>query len=149
MTIFIREAIQRVYATTGKSCVKSATVEATTMITINESGAVVANTCLIIQLIMSGISLILYIPWLISNTPVGPAMRAIKESIYFTTLLGDSNYSEHLRGLCNAPTHAIWQALDVVVRVGESVATRDDEVGFITLDKPKFVRELTNGRKYA
>ena len=88
-------------------------------------------------------------PWLISNVPAGPAIRALNESIYFTTLLADSNLGDNLKGLCNAPTHAIWQSLDVIVRIGESIMTQDEAVGHITMDKPKVVRPLINARRYA
>ena len=89
-----------------------------------------------------------YIPWMLNSSPAGPAIRAVKESIYFTTLLSDSNLGDNIRGLCNAQTFSIWQALDVRVRVGEHVESIDEDVGHITMDKPKMVRPLVNGRKY-
>jgi hypothetical protein len=50
--------------------------------------------------------------------------------------------------LCNAQTHMIWQALDVIVRIGESIQTVSEEVGHVAMDKPKLVRNLVNGKKY-
>ena len=73
----------------------------------------------------------------------------MSESIYFTALLADSNLSDNLKGLCNAPTHAVWQSLDIVVRIGESIMTQDEEIGHITMDKPKVVRPMVNARRYA
>ena len=93
-------------------------------------------------------AILAYVPWIVTNVPLSPSIRAMKENIYFTTLLADSNMGDNLKGLCNAPTHQIWQSLDIVVRIGESIMTQDEEVGHITLDKPKVVRPLVNARRY-
>ena len=100
-------------------------------------------------MIFNGLAVAAYIPWLFSSVPAGPAIRAMNESIYFTALLADSNLSDNLKGLCNAPTHAVWQSLDIIVRIGESIMTQDEAVGHITMDKPKVVRPMVNARRYA
>ena len=119
------------------------------MLSIAPYGAQFAYSALCIQLILSICGTLAFIPWLLNHTPAGPAIRAVKESAYFTTLLADSSFGDNLRGLCNAPTFAIWQSLDLVVQIGESMETVEDLNGHITMDKKKLVRRLTNGRKYA
>lgn len=89
-----------------------------------------------------------FIPWLLSVAPVVPAIRAVKESAYFTTQLPYSTFGDNLHGLCNASTFATWQSLDIIVQIGESVETTTDRNGYITMDKKKLVRPLVNGRKY-
>jgi hypothetical protein len=147
-TIILRGAIQRTYSTEGVQCVRNIVIADQSKLTIAEYGYQCAVAALTIQLIFSLVSFIAFLPWLANQAPVGPAMRAVKDFIYFTTLLGDSNYSDNIRNLCNAQTFAIWQGLDVIVRVGEAVDTQDEDMGRITMDKTKLVRPLVNGRKY-
>jgi hypothetical protein len=148
-TILFRAGIQRSYATEGNKCVRNIVDPAQTILSMSDYGYQTALAALIIQLIFNAISAAAFVPWLLSNVPAGPAIRAMNESIYFTTLLADSNLGDNLKGLCNAPTHAIWQSLDVIVRIGESIMTQDEVVGHITMDKPKVVRPLVNARCYA
>jgi hypothetical protein len=147
-TILLRSAIQRTYGSKGARCTRNVIVESQAMLRIKTYGGQSAIVALVIQLVFAAFSAAAFLPWFLNKAPAGPAIRAVKESVYFTTLLADSNFSDNLRGLCNAPTFAIWQGLDIVVRVGESVESMDDEVGHITMDKPKLVRPLTNGRRY-
>ena len=42
-----------------------------------------------------------------------------------------------------------WRELDIVVRVGENVKTKEDPVfGKILIAKPRMVREFTVGKQY-
>jgi len=146
--IMMRGAIQRSYGHDGSTCIRNAEVEGVATMTMQSYGVTAAVVALVLQLIASFFSLFMFVPWLMSDCPSGPAIRAVKDNIYFTTLLADSNFSDHIRGLCNAPSYAIWQGLDIVVRVGESIESVEEEVGHITMDKPKLVRPMVNGRKY-
>jgi len=148
-TILMRAGIQRSYGANGDKCVRNTVVAGQSVFLLEYYGVAAAYIALVFQLVASLCSVAAFVPWMLSDKPAGPAIRAVKESIYFTTLLADSNFSDHIRGLCNAPSYAIWQGLDVIVRVGEAVDSVDDEVGHITMDKPKLVRPMTNGRKYA
>ena len=147
-TILLRAGIQRTYSTEGVSCIRNVVLETKSKLTIGDYGFKTAVVMLTSQLIFSVAAMLAFVPWLINTSPAGPAIRAVKEFIYFTTLLGDSNYSDNIRNLCNAQTFAIWQGLDVKVRVGEAVDTVDEDMGRITMDKIKIVRQLVNGRKY-
>jgi hypothetical protein len=147
-TIILRAAIQRSYTTKGATCVRNIVVEDQSMMSSLSYGIQSGLALLIIQQILCTLSAFAFIPWLINSSPATPAIRAVKENAYFTTLLADSNFSENIRGLCNAPTFAIWQALDATVKVGESVESMEEDVGHIVMEKPKLVRPLVNGRKY-
>jgi hypothetical protein len=147
-TIILRASIQRSYATKGAFCIRNIVVEDQSVLAVDSYGLQGAYAILSIQLIFSILALSAFVPWILNSAPAGPGIRAVREGPYFTTLLADSNFSDNIRGLCNAPTFAIWQGLDVRVRVGEAVETMDDEVGHIVMDKAKMVRQLVNGRKY-
>ena len=147
-TMLLRAAIQRSYNTKGAKCTRNVVIESSSKLTIYPYGATTVVVAMSIQLLLSFIAAMAFIPWFLSESPAGPGIRAVREAIYFTALLADSNFSENIRSLCNAPTFAIWQGLDVVVRVGEAVETVDEDMGRITMDKPKMVRKLVNGRKY-
>jgi len=75
-------------------------------------------------------------------------VRAIKDSIFFTTLLCSTTIDNGFHELCNSPTHELWQALDVNVRIGETIQTMSEDVGHVTMDKPKLVTGLKNGKRY-
>ena len=148
-TLMFRAGVQRTYATSGAKCVRNIVDVVNTALKMEQYGVDSSLAAVCIQLIFNVFAIVAFIPWLLSNVPASPAIRAQQESIYFTTLLADSNLGDNLKGLCNAPTHAIWQSLDIVVRIGESIMTQDEEIGHITMDKPKVVRPLVNARKYA
>lgn len=83
-----------------------------------------------------------------SESPIGPAVRILTEKVYMIALIKTSSVQVGIDQLCNAPTHQIWQNLDIVLKVGESVQTVHEETGHIVLDKYKMVKPLKNGRKY-
>jgi len=147
-TLAGRSGIQRAFATEGKDCVRNVDIPNTSLVHMKDYAAKAAFVGLVLQLILSFVSVVSFVPWLLSASPIGPAVKVVQNAEYFTTFLRSSSLQSNLEGLCNAPAHAIWQALDVVVRVGEAVGSRDDVIGVLTLDKPKMVRELVNGRKY-
>jgi len=147
-SISLRSGIMRTFDTYGSDCTKNVAIENTSQVHISDYAAIAAYIGLIFQLIMSVGGCLAFVPWVISQSPIGPAVRIIQHSEYFTTFLRNSSIASNLEGLCNAPKHSIWQALDVNVRVGEAVGSRDEVVGTLTLDKPKMVRELINGRRY-
>lgn len=100
------------------------------------------------QIIVTMISGLAFIPWMLSSNPILPAMRFMKEKIYMIALIKTCKVNFGGDQLCNAPSFQIWQSLDLVLKIGESVQTINDEAGHITLDKPKMVKALVNGRRY-
>jgi len=147
-TMLLRVGIQRTFSTRGNSCVRNADVSDESIVNMKDYAYKCAVAGLAIQLILSVFASIAFVPWLLAENPLGPVVRVVTDNEYFTTFIRGSTIASNLDGLSNAPKHAIWQCLDIVVRVGESIATRDDTIGVLTLDKPKLVRGLTNGKKY-
>jgi hypothetical protein len=88
-----------------------------------------------IQLLFSFMSLFVAMIWLIHPIPLGPAIRIIKDPTYFMALLAESSFSVLLHGASNAQRFVIWQALDTVVRIGETLEPLDDSVGKIKMDR--------------
>jgi hypothetical protein len=140
--IVTRAAIQRSYSHAGAICTRRITINSQSVVKIYKYGVQTSMAILIIQLCFVGMAAAAFIPWLLNPKPVGPAVRVVREASYFTTLLSDSNFSDGLRGLANSPTYAVWQALDLIVRVGEAMDSIDDDVGHIAMDKPKLSKFL-------
>ena len=128
-TILLRAGMQRTFNHQGNKCTRNVVLPQDSSLTIQKYGLQTVQAMLSLQLIFTAIAIIAFLPWLLAESPIGPAVRAVHESIYFTALLADSNFSENIRNLCNAPTFAIWQGLDTIVRVGEAVETVDEDVG--------------------
>jgi hypothetical protein len=132
-TILLRAAMQRTYSVKGNTCIRNVFVEGSAIMYMNSYGVIVSLVILSIQLIASVLAAAAFIPWFLQETPIGPGVRLIKENIYFMTVVNSSGYIQGFQELCNAPTHTIWQILDQVVRIGESLSTRADVVGHIIL----------------
>lgn len=111
-------------------------------------GFMISICIIIFQMTVTILSGLAFIPWLLSNNPIGPAVRFLNEKIYMIALLRTSNVHSGIDQLCNAPSFQIWQNLDLVLKIGESVLTMSEEAGHIVLDKAKMVKPLVNGRRY-
>ena len=140
--------MQRTYSVKGNSCIRNVVVESASIMKMDHYAVGVSIFILVCQLVACCLALAAFIPWLLSAIPIGPGVRIVKEDIYFLTLVNSAGIIQGMNELCNAPAHTIWQTLDVVVRIGESLATRSEVVGHITMDKPKLIRSLTNGKQY-
>jgi hypothetical protein len=103
---------------------------------------------ILIQLVITITGFLICSIFLSLKNPVGPGIRAFKEDAYFSTLLIKFNFRDSINGLANTPTAAFWQNLDYQVKIGESFHSIQMDVGKISLDKPKLVGQLTNGKKY-
>ncbi|KAJ3308810.1 hypothetical protein HDU76_003807, partial [Blyttiomyces sp. JEL0837] len=87
-----------------------------------------------VQLALSFMALVLSMIWYIHPSPLTPAIRVIRDPTYFMSVLCDSSFGVFLNGTCNAQRHVIWQALDTVVRIGETLEALDENVGKIKMD---------------
>ncbi|KAI9342020.1 hypothetical protein BDR26DRAFT_859944 [Obelidium mucronatum] len=148
--ILFKGAIQRTYTPAATQCSKKNTrISHQSKIGMQMQGFYITLAMLSIQMAISICSIGAFIVWFLSPNPIGPAVRATHESIYLMTLLTSSPHlGVGINELCNAETYAIWQRLDVVCRIGESLDTLEDEVGKIIVDKPSLVRPIQNGKKY-
>ena len=146
--ILLRAGMQRTFSVTGTSCIKNVAIEGQTHVKMEDYSVWAGVFLLSYQLLITIIAMAGFIPWMLCKDPIGPAVRILSENIYFTTLLNSSSVNNGFHELCNAQTHMIWQSLDVIVRIGESIQTVSEEVGHVTMDKPKLIRKLVNGKKY-
>lgn len=146
--ILYRAAVQRSYNTKPMYCVRNQEQTDRTFVKLKKYGYQTAIVFLVIHWVVTILSLLSFVPWLLSKTPILPAVRAVHEGVYFTVLLMNSSMTENLDMMNNAPTYAIWHNLDKVVKVGEHVSSIEEDVGVIIMDKPKVVKPLKNGRRY-
>ena len=145
--MIVRGGVQRTHTVTGNVCGKNIALEGRSKVSMQTYSLQSGVILLAIQIAVSVIALAGFVPWFLSEHPIGPAIRALKEKAYFMTILNSST-NAGLHELCNAQTHQVWQALDNVVRIGESIQTVSEEVGHVSMDRPKLIRSLVNGKKY-
>ncbi|KAJ3200154.1 hypothetical protein HDU82_009139 [Entophlyctis luteolus] len=147
--ILFKAAIQRTYTPQATSCPRRSTMDTTQSVLVMQgAGYNLTVMFLVIQLAISILSASAFLLWFASPHPIGPAVRATRESVYLLALLYSSRVGNGLPDMCNAETFTIWQKLDVEVRIGESVETVEEETGRICMEKVSMVRGLTNGRQY-
>jgi hypothetical protein len=146
--ILLRGGMQRTLSVIGNSCLKRVEVNSITLLSMHSYGVEVANIILSLHLTVCVFSLLAYIPWFLSEDCIGPGIRIIQNQPYFSTLVSCSRLAMGTDEMCNAPAYQIWQRMDVVMRVGESIDTVDDEMGHLILDKPKMVSGIKNGKRY-
>ena len=118
--------------------------------TMGSQGATIGFIFVSGMLIMTFLSFIPYLLWLLCNEPIGPAIRLAAERTYFSILLESQSSGEILKGIFGGSEDGeIWAQLDFQIRVGESLSTKDDrDLGKIVMDKPKFVVPLSKLKKY-
>ena len=73
--------------------------------------------------------------WFYEGTVITPAIKAISDPVYLIALLSESPFMDMVRGTVNSQRHVIWQSLDVVVRIGESLDIIDENIGKIRMDR--------------
>ena len=146
--IVLRAGMQRTFSVKGNTCTRNVIAEGYSFVNMAKYAVGVALFIASVQLFITILAIAAFIPWFLSEAPIGPGSRIILDNVYFLSLINSSGYIQGFSELCNATTFTIWQAVDVVARIGESLTTRAEIVGHIVLDKPKVVRPLTNGKKY-
>jgi hypothetical protein len=147
-TILLRAGMQRTFSTKGDVCVKNVAVGGASVVTMTPDGIKIVCVIIGFHLLVCLIAIGAYVPWLINEDPILPCIRVLKDNIYFSTLLNSSSINTGFYELCNAPSHAMWQAIDLIARIGETIQTVSEEIGHICMDKPKLVRKLVNGKRY-
>jgi hypothetical protein len=145
--MLFKAGIQRTYVAQGMQCPRQ-TKTGTSSMTMTKTGVMILDIFLSVQIIICFISLLAYLVWFFSPYPLGPAIRATHDYIYFVTLLAPTQMTTGLYELGNSESFFIWQELDIFGRIGEAIHTIDQPTGRIVLDKPNLVRPLQNGRKY-
>ncbi|KAK5666795.1 hypothetical protein BDV3_005941 [Batrachochytrium dendrobatidis] len=148
IAILLRGGIQRTYTTRGSMCNRNVALVTKSIVKMAQYGISVALFILFVQLLFTLIAILAFIPWIMCSSPIGAGVRAIREPVYFTTLLNSSSVCQGFDQLCNAQLHSIWQHLDVVVRIGEPIGSSSEVIGRISMDRPKLITWMTNGKKY-
>jgi hypothetical protein len=150
VAIILHGGIQRTFNTFGQSC--------DTLIAAQDDRVLLQMTPLaqisllvtgVIQTVLSISALIFSLRWIYSNTVITPALRAFKDPCYFMTLISNSHMSTRLANMANAQSFIIWQNLDVTVRIGEEIGFYDNDMyGKLTMNLPRYVRPVKNGKTY-
>jgi hypothetical protein len=135
LSMILRSGIQRVFDSRGSSCNQYTDVPGMAMVSLTPWSLIAVFLTGSIQLVVSIMALMLASTWYFCKSPISPAIRIIRDPTYFTTMLTDSPFNIYLQGANNAQNHVIWQALDTVVRVGESLEPLDEFVGQIKLER--------------
>ncbi|KAJ3410406.1 hypothetical protein HDV05_003817 [Chytridiales sp. JEL 0842] len=146
--MILRAGIQRTFAVEGTLCPQNTFLDGAANIYLQPLSIIAIYTAMSIQLFMTLFALVLACTWYFVPSPITPGIRILRDPAYFTSLLGDSPFNAALQGTNNAQNHVIWQALDTVVRIGETLEPLDEYVGQIKLERPKLVKPLINGRMY-
>ena len=103
------------------------------------------------QLIINFICLLACIPRFLESNPIGPAIKICRDYTYFI-LLANGSFTAGILSECKSSVHVddIWVKMDLFVRVGETIGTKDDpDKGNVTIDRPKFVTNLIKGKRYS
>jgi hypothetical protein len=106
---------------------------------------------IISQLIINAIIFAAYVPWWLHKYPMMPAVEVSRDNIIFSLYAAKNGitYNRMKSMSSNMEAGLMWPRLDIILRVGESVQTKDDpERGVIVLDKPKLVTVLNYDKKY-
>ncbi|KAJ3032192.1 UNVERIFIED_CONTAM: hypothetical protein HDU68_000031 [Siphonaria sp. JEL0065] len=134
-SILLRAGMQRTWDSEGSTCVREISRGDLTIVHLTSWG----STCIYIaggiQIVLSLVALLAGSVWYVSEIPLGPAIRVIRQPTYFMSVLCESPFAANLMGTGNAQEHVIWQAIDVIVRIGEAYETMDDPVGHIKMER--------------
>ncbi|KAI8913347.1 hypothetical protein EDD86DRAFT_104413 [Gorgonomyces haynaldii] len=148
--IILRLSMQRSYSVKGMRCVQNLVSEGYSFVTLKMVGTITGFIFLSGQLLFILLSLAIYSIWFFLNNPVMPGIRMAKEHSYFSLMACSAISNGSVQGIKGVMDSSyMWARLDFPVRIGESIASKEDpDVGYIVVDKPKFVTALKFQRKY-
>ncbi|KAI9351331.1 hypothetical protein BDR26DRAFT_797953 [Obelidium mucronatum] len=148
-SIILRGGFQRTFNSKGTSCTREISRKDVTSVYFNFQGTIAVYIIGWIQLAASLFALVIGSVWFFSPVPLGPAIKVVTHPMYFISLLCESPFWINLQGTANAQNHVMWQNLDHITRIGESLDTLGEPIGRIKLERPRMVKNLVNGRIYA
>ncbi|KAI8909126.1 hypothetical protein EDD86DRAFT_190954 [Gorgonomyces haynaldii] len=147
--ILMRAAIQRSYSFTATLCPQNVKSLLAVIIRMSSGGYFVGCVFAYAELVICGLSIIATLPWLLSRVPLSPAVKLAKDSVYFRFMISGAIDNGHIRLSQMMETKDYWPRLDVVMRMGESIKTRDDpDTGLLALDKPRMIVGLSDTKMY-
>jgi hypothetical protein len=143
-------AVQRIFASSGQSCSQSIFSPSSVLLKATDTGFVAGLIFCVGQLLLNLISLLGFLPWMLSKNPISPAVRLVTDQNYFTVMISKLDSSHIINTIKpNCDKDYIWPRMDCILRLGEKISTKEDpDQGDITLDRPKFVYHLENGKVY-
>jgi hypothetical protein len=143
-------AIQRSFGAKGGKCPTSVVVHEFIVFKITQNGLINGIIFLSIQMIMIILSFVGFLPWVIAQFPISPALRFVNDKSFFTVMMSKPSVSRYINDITpNVEKDYMWPKMDIVLRVGESVATKNDpNEGALTIDKPKAVANLSWTKAY-
>ena len=147
----LRAAMQRSYTIYGGVCQETITDPGSVTLFLSDEGFATGFIWVAFQLIVNLVSFAAYVPWMISEFPMLPAILIANDNLLFS-FLAAKNFimSSRIKSMgSNLESALIWPRLDVVLRVGESALSAEDpERGVIVLDKPRMVTNLSYVKAY-
>jgi hypothetical protein len=143
-------AVQRVFGSSGQTCSQSIFSPTSVLLKITPAGYYAGLIFCVGQLLVNFIALLGFLPWMVNKSPISPAVRLVKDHTYFTVMVSKQETSHLVSTIKpNCDKDYIWPRMDQILRIGEKLSTREDpDQGDITLDRPKFVAPLVNGKVY-
>ncbi|KAJ3317763.1 hypothetical protein HDV06_001246 [Boothiomyces sp. JEL0866] len=148
ISIILRSGVFRTFNSEGSACQQSVLNTDYVIIHISDLGYGFGMTFVIIEYFVLLMCLLSFIPWLAASKPIGPGVRIASDRTYFTVMV-NSTAVQSLGIVPLMETDIMWNKFDIIVRVGESKQTKDDEeLGKIALDLPKLVSHFTWGKSY-
>ncbi|KAI8914363.1 hypothetical protein EDD86DRAFT_199167 [Gorgonomyces haynaldii] len=149
--MILRVGMIRTLNTEAHLCPQTLIEQNAIIISLHETQAAITWVFVSSLMILWVFALILSLPFMFSQHPIKPAIRFVKDPIYFRIMIAPVLESGLIKGGFQPLMDSadMWPRMDIVLRLGESLATKDDpEQGQIVLGKPKIVTNLTKGKLY-
>ncbi|KAI8609527.1 hypothetical protein BC830DRAFT_1069800 [Chytriomyces sp. MP71] len=134
-SMILRAGFQRSFDSKGATCTRIISRTDETVVYLTQWGSACIYAAAGIQIFLSLVALMAACYWYITIVPLGPAIRVVKQPTYFMSLFCESPFATNLIGTGNAQVHVIWQAVDTVVRIGESFETLEEPIGRIKMER--------------
>ncbi|KAI8914364.1 hypothetical protein EDD86DRAFT_199168 [Gorgonomyces haynaldii] len=151
-TMVLRAGMQRTFTPHNQFCTQNQVDPNSVVLTFDDSTAsLLGNIFVAGQILVSVVSLLMSLPYLIVSFPMGVGIRFCLDSSFFRLMLQQPLQEGIIKDYYqpNAESAFILPTLDVVLRLGESMKTRDDpDIGNICLGKPKLISNFINGKLY-
>jgi hypothetical protein len=150
IAMILRPSIQRSYSVRGSLCTQNIINPNASVFFISSFGLTFGLIFTIIEILINLLCIVMAVPWFMKKNPIGPAIKLASDKNYFTLMMASKLGTQLISGvMMTANVSTIWPKMDVFMRVGESIRTKDDpEFGQITIDKPKMVTDFVVSKTY-
>ena len=97
IALILKSGIKRVYTTSGSICAKTIIDDTKTSMHLEPYGFISGMIFIAFELFIGVFSSVLYIPWFMSEHPIGPAIRLVQERSYFNKVIVKNSVANLLR----------------------------------------------------